>query len=611
LDQNPPQSQRASDIAPAPEDLPSALLGVAQSITGRFWRQRSHDDRTALALAQRLGLPDIIGRVLAGRGVTPETCDHFLNPTLKDHLPDPSRFQDMDRAADRLTRAIMSGEKVAVFGDYDVDGATSSALLKRFFEAVGADLTIYIPDRMAEGYGPNAPALLKLRGDGASVVVTVDCGTTAHAPLAEGQAAGLEIIVVDHHQAEPVLPKVFAVVNPNRLDETGECGQLAAIGVTYLLVIALNRQLRDKGWYRAPRREPNLLQWLDLVALGTVCDVVPLTGLNRALVTQGLKVMAQRRNIGLTALADTAGVEDKPGTYHAGYILGPRVNAGGRVGRSELGAQLLSTSNADQAREIAASLDRYNQERRAIEAMVEEQAVAAMEARLEAGTLGPVVMAVGQGWHPGVIGIVASRLRERYRRPAFVIAVSDGIGKGSGRSVPGVDLGAAVTAAKQAGILVNGGGHKMAAGVTVDESRLAELEGFFTTRLGTVIEDASGENTIGFDGALAVKGATRELVDTLEQAGPYGSGNAEPRFAVARAKIVNSSVVGDGHVRCILAGQDGGRLKAIAFRSADNDLGQCLLKSGGRLIHVAGHLRADNWRGDRNVQLMIEDAAWA
>ncbi len=595
----------------SPAETINALLGITQSVTGRFWRERERDDRVALALAQHLNLDEVVGRVLAGRGVTPDSSAQFLKPTLKEHLPDPSQFRDMERAAERLAKAIMSNEQVAVFGDYDVDGATSSALLKRFFDAVGGQLVIYIPDRILEGYGPNAPALIRLQAEGAKVAVTVDCGTTAHAPLAEGKAAGLDIIVVDHHQAEPQLPDVFALVNPNRLDESGACGQLAAVGVAYLLVIALNRKLRQSGWYRDGRSEPDLLQWLDLVALGTICDVVPLTGLNRALVTQGLKVMARRGNPGLVALADVAGVQDRPGSYHAGYILGPRVNAGGRVGRSELGARLLSTDDAGEAQEIAAELDRYNQERRAIEAMVEEQAIAATDASLSGGTPGPVIMAIGVNWHPGVIGIVASRLRERYRRPAFVIAVANGVGKGSGRSIPGVDLGAVVTAAKQAGLLVNGGGHKMAAGITVDESRLPELCDFFASRLESIVNSSIEQNSLGFDGALAVKGATRDLVDVLEQAGPFGSGNAEPRFAISRAKVVKADLVGDGHVRCILVGQDGGRLKAIAFRAADNPLGESLLNTRGRLLHVAGHLRSDNWRGERNVQLTIEDAAWA
>jgi single-stranded-DNA-specific exonuclease len=584
---------------------------VSRSITGRWWRERGRDDRVALALAQRLGLPDVVGRVLAARGVGLGDSEKYLNPTLRDLLPDPSGFHDMERAAERLAAAVTAGEKVAVFGDYDVDGATSSAILKRFFDAVGGDLSIYIPDRLSEGYGPNAPALLRLQEQGATVVITVDCGTTAFEPLAQATAAGLDLIVVDHHQAEPRLPDVYALVNPNRLDETQEFGHLAAVGVAYLLAIAVNRCLRKRGWYRDRRREPDLLQWLDLVALGTVCDVVPLTGVNRAFVVQGLRIMARRSNVGLAALADVAGMRDRPGTYHAGYVLGPRVNAGGRVGRAGLGARLLSTPDPAEAHEIALELDNFNRERQAIEAMVGDSALADVDARLGGAGPGPLVVAVGTGWHPGVIGIVASRLREKYRRPAFVIALDEGTGKGSGRSIPGVDLGAAVTAAKQAGLLINGGGHKMAAGLTVDEARVHELIEFLSARLARSVEGSADHNTLGLDGALAVKGATRKLVDILERAGPYGSGNAEPRFAVTGARIVKSDEVGNGHVRCILSGSDGGRLKAIAFRAVDGPLGDCLLRPQGRTFHLAGHLRADNWRGEKNVQFSVDDAAWA
>lgn len=586
-------------------------MGVSQSITGRRWRERERDDRAAMALSQRLDVPEIVGRVLSARGVSPENGEKFLNPTLRDHLPDPSGFVDMDKAADRIASAIAAGERLAVFGDYDVDGATSTAVLKRFFDAVRGNLAIYIPDRMTEGYGPNAPALLRLREQGVSVVITVDCGTTAYAPLAEATAAGLDVVVIDHHQAEPQLPEVYALVNPNRLDESGQFGQLAAVGVTYLLIIAVNRRLRENGWYRGEISEPDLLRWLDLVALGTICDVVPLTGLNRALVTQGLRVMARRGNPGLVALADVAGVHDRPGAYHAGYVLGPRVNAGGRVGKSDLGARLLSTTSSSEAQEIAIELDRHNKERQAIEAMVEQSAVALMEARIGDSTPGPLVLAVGEGWHPGVIGIVASRLRERYRRPAFVIALEGGIGKGSGRSIPGVDLGAAVTAAKQAGLLINGGGHKMAAGITVEVAQIEALSEFLTARLTSAVDSAADQNSLGFDGALAVEGATTDLLEMIDRAGPYGSGNTEPRFAIARARVVKSDLVGNGHVRCILAGQGGGRLKAIAFRAADNPLGQCLLRPEGRSFHIAGHLRANNWRGETNVQLTVEDAAQA
>ncbi|HUN51862.1 MAG TPA: single-stranded-DNA-specific exonuclease RecJ [Candidatus Sulfotelmatobacter sp.] len=588
-----------------------AFLGVTRSLTGRRWRARAQNERLVQALAQRLGVPELVARVLAGRGVGLEQGDNFLNPTLRDLLPDPSRFHDMDRAAARVARAIQSGEAIAVFGDYDVDGATSAALLKLFCRAVGADIRVYVPDRIREGYGPNAPALLKLAAEGARLVITVDCGTLAYGALAAAAAAGLEVIVVDHHLAEPALPAALAVINPNRLDESGHHRQLAAVGVAYLLVVAVNRALRAAGWYAA-RPEPNLLQWLDLVALGTVCDVVPLTGVNRALVGQGLKLLAQRGNIGLAALADVAGLHEPPGCFHLGFLLGPRVNAGGRVGQADLGAQLLTTTDPAEAATLARELDRLNAERRAIESMVQEDATARALADGEAAAAAtPLIVAAGRGWHQGVIGIVAARLKERFRRPALVVALDGGIGKGSARSVPGVDLGSAVTAARQAGLLINGGGHAMAAGLTVAEERLAELVDFLRARLAPQVAKLAAVASLGLDGALAVGGATADLLDLLDRAGPYGPGHAEPRFAVAGARVVQPVVVGAKHVRCTLLGPDGSRLKAVAFRALENGIGEALLRSDGLALHVAGALRADHWRGERRVQLVIEDAARA
>jgi len=416
------------------------VLGVERSLSGRRWEARLTDDRKSLALAQRLGVPELVARVLAARGVGLETAADFLAPSLRALLPDPSCLLDMDAAAERLYQALRDGERVAVFGDYDVDGATSSALLQRFLRALGVDLRVYIPDRLAEGYGPNAPALRRLATEGVRLAVTVDCGISAFGALEAAREAGLEVIVVDHHQAEMRLPPAAAVVNPNRLDQPGGLGQLAAVGVAYLLVVALNRLLRRSGWYAARALpEPDLLAWLDLVALGTVCDVVPLTGVNRALVAQGLKVMARRGNRGLAALCDVAGVAEPPGTYHAGFLLGPRVNAGGRVGEAGLGARLLATEDAGEAASIAARLDGYNAERREIERRVLDQAIEAIEA--EGGPGEALAFAAAEGWHPGVIGIVASRLKERYNLPALVVALDGALGKGSGRSVAGVDLG--------------------------------------------------------------------------------------------------------------------------------------------------------------------------
>ncbi len=584
-----------------------AVLDVARSVSGRFWRQRPADDRTALALSQRLGVPDIVGRVLAGRGVGMEDAEGFLNPTLKSALPDPSRLRDMDKAAARLATAIESGERIAVFGDYDVDGATSSALLDRYFKAIGVALTVYIPDRQKEGYGPNAPALLTLRQQGVAVVVTVDCGIAAFEPLEAAADAGLDTIVVDHHQAEPRLPTAAAVVNPNRLDDDSGLGHLAAVGVTFLLVVALNRTLRQRGWFK-DSREPDLLQWLDLVALGTVCDVVPLTGLNRVLVAQGLKIAANRNNPGLAALSDLAGVDQRPGAYHLGFVFGPRLNAGGRVGNSHLGAKLLATDDMDEAQAIAAKLNDFNLERREIEAAIQAQAIELADAK-QAGQQ-PLVFLADPRWHQGVIGIVASRLKDRYRRPAIIVAMDDEAGKGSGRSIPGVDLGAAITAAKQAGLLLAGGGHAMAAGLTVAPDKVVELEAFLSERIAEAMAGQPQSHSLGLDGALTVSGASRDLFDTLESAGPYGAGHPEPRFAIANADVVKADLVGQNHVRMVLAGARGGRLKGIAFGVADSPLGQAMLSAQGRSLHLAGHLRADDWQGRRGVQLFIEDAAF-
>lgn len=583
-----------------------AVLGVEHSATGRRWEPRLENDRTAQAIAQSLGLPDVVGRVLAARGVTVETVAEHLNPALRDLLPDPSTLHDMDKACERLVRAVMAGEQIAVFGDYDVDGATSTAVLIRFFRAVGGKIDIYVPDRLTEGYGPNAPALLELGERGAKVIITVDCGTLAFTALAAAADAGLDVIVVDHHQAEPELPRALAVINPNRLDETGAHGGLAAVGVAYLLAVGVNRRLRTAGWY-GERAEPRLLQWLDLVALGTICDMVPLTGLNRAFVAQGLKVMAHRGNTGIAALADVAAVEERLNAYHAGFVLGPRVNAGGRVGRSDLGARLLSTDDAEDAHALALELDRHNLERRAIESMVRDAAIAEADATVAEGT--GFVLIAGEGWHPGVLGLVATKLRDRFDRPAIAIGLKDGAGKGSGRSVRGFDLGAAVIAARQAGLLVNGGGHAMAAGLTVREDCIDDLRDFLAQRARSANLVGRGRGGLRLDGALAVGGANTELVSLLEQAGPYGAGNPEPRFAISHAQIVKADIVGENHVRCILTGGGGGRLKCIAFNQADRDLGQFLLGAPRTPLHLAGYLRADHWRGREEAQLIIEDAA--
>jgi single-stranded-DNA-specific exonuclease len=591
----------------------AAFLGIEQSLTGRRWAARLGDERAALAIAQRHGLPDAVARLLAARDVDLEGVPDFLDPTLRKFLPDPLHLKDMDVAVARLVRAVRDGERIVVFGDYDVDGATSSALLLRFFRAVGGNIGVYIPDRRLEGYGPNAPALLKLRQEGADVVVTVDCGVTAFEPLAEAKRAGLDLIVIDHHQAEIALPDAIAVVDPNRIDDTSPHKQMAAVGVAFLLCVGVNRALREAGWYTTERPEPDLRQWLDLVALGTVCDVVPLTGVNRALVRQGLLVMAQRRNAGLAALADVARLNETPGAYHLGFLLGPRVNAGGRVGQADLGARLLSSDDPHEVGALAVRLDEFNAERRAIEREVLDQAIGRIE-----GLYGPdrkglpsALVVESEGWHVGVIGIVASRLVERYGRPTFVIGMDGELGKGSGRSVRGVDLGAAVIAARQSGLLVNGGGHAMAAGLTVMRSALPDLAKFLDERIAPQLGTAPAVRELGIDAALTPGAATQELVGMIERAGPFGAGNALPRFALTSVRVSYAQPVGEGHVRCTLVGAERGKIDAIAFRAGQTALGPALLDPARPVLHVAGALRIDRYGGRESVRLQIDDAASA
>ena len=583
------------------------VFGVDRSICGRRWRLRAADGLEGQAVAERLALPEIVGRLLAQRGIDHNDAPGFLAPRLREQLPDPSHLRDMEVAAARLVRAVREGETIAVFGDYDVDGATSAALLLRFFAAVGGRTRVYVPDRLREGYGPNTPALLRLHAEGARVVVTVDCGTNAHLPLAEVAAAGLEVIVVDHHVAEPLLPRAAAIVNPNRLDEESPHGALAAVGVAFLLVVAVNRALRRAGWYARGRAEPDLMGWLDLVALGTVCDVVPLAGLNRAFVAQGIKVARRNANPGLAALAAIAGVSEPLDAYHLGFVFGPRVNAGGRVGAADLGARLLATDDPALAADLAQRLDAHNRERRDIETRTLEAAIAMVE---EAAQPPALVFAAATDWHPGVIGIVASRLKERYERPACVVALGDGIGRGSGRSIAGLPLGPAVIAARQAGLLINGGGHAMAAGFTVAAERLDALREFLVERLDDGLDRGRLVPELRVDAALSLGAAQAELISHIERLAPFGAGNPEPRFVLPAVRVVHTEAVGNGHLRCTLANPlDTARLRAIAFRTVGTPLGQFLAETRGAAVHVAGHLRRDTWRGGDAVQLLIDDAA--
>ncbi|MEK9673145.1 MAG: single-stranded-DNA-specific exonuclease RecJ [Rhodospirillaceae bacterium] len=554
-------------------------------------------------------MSEIGARVLAARGILPDDVPLYLEPTLRDLLPDPDKFHDMARGAERLATAIMQDECIGIFGDYDVDGATSAALLTRFIRAAGGRTAAHIPDRIAEGYGPNAPAILNLKDRrGCGVVVTVDCGTLSFGPLREVRDGGLDVIVVDHHTAESELPPALAVINPNRMDEVPGYGQLAAVGVAFLLAVAVNRTLRDAGWYRQNPPEPNLLQWLDMVALGTVCDVVPLTGINRALVLQGLKVLAARRLLGLRALADVAGIDETPSAYHLGFILGPRINAGGRVGEADLGYRLLTTEHEDEAWHLARKLDALNKERQDIELGVLDAALRRMTDAAFANS--PTAIADGASWHPGVIGIVASRLKERFNRPACVISWDGETGVGSGRSVKGVDLGTAIIAARQAGLLEKGGGHAMAAGFTVTKQKFGGFMDFLNDRVAAAIADVGMQANISVDGYLRPGGANLGLAEELAALGPFGSGNPEPRFIIPDVRLTYCDVVGQNHVKCRIAKEDGGNLDGIAFRALDSELGAALLEHDGRRLNLVGKIRSNSWMGRVSPQLQIEDAGY-
>ncbi|MDZ7895222.1 MAG: single-stranded-DNA-specific exonuclease RecJ [Sphingobium sp.] len=585
-----------------------AALNIGRSILGQPWQWRglSADGRDA-----NFKPDDLVTQILLARGCTREDLDRQRAPTIRAFMPDPSLFRDMDRAADRIADAVMQRERVTIFGDYDVDGATSAALLIRLLDALGLQAQPYIPDRLMEGYGPSGEALVRLGREGSRLIVTVDCGAQAFDALAAAQEAGVDVVVVDHHQCAATLPQAWALVNPNRLDECEEGaahGHLAAVGVAFLLGAALIRVLRARGWFR-DRAEPRLLDLLDLVALGTVADVAQLRGLNRAFVAQGLKVMGQRRNIGLSALISAARIDRAPECRDLGFALGPRINAGGRVGRADLGVRLLTTGDPAEAATIAAELDRLNEERRAIEALVQEQAAEAM-----AGQAGrSVAVVAGRGWHPGVIGIVAGRLKESSGKPSIVIALDeDGVGKGSGRSISGVDLGAAVLAAKDSGLLLAGGGHAMAAGLTVEAGKVEALAAFLDDRLSSDVERSRGGRALLIDALLAPRGVNPDFVTALEDGGPYGTGWPAPRIATGPVRIIKADVVGNGHVRTIVAGEDGRSIKTVAFRQAETELGQSLLAAPrDRRLWLAGRVKIDDWGSRPAAELHLEDAAWA
>ena len=612
-----------------------------ESASGAVWQLAEIDERRAAQISQRHGLPDLIAKLLVERGIVDEQVETFLNPKLKTSLPDPLMFQDMKAGAERLTAAIIAGEKVAIFGDYDVDGATSSALLTLYLRQVGIEPIVYIPDRMKEGYGPNKEAFDTLKAQDASLVITVDCGTLAFEPLEHAREIGLEVMVVDHHQAEAKLPDAVAVINPNRLDESGACRQLAAVGVCYLLLIAVQRLLKEKGLFLGTKsesvdepamsvreanspcesqkaftgqnkKEPDLLSLLDIVAIGTVCDVVPLTELNRSLVAQGLKIMNSNGHIGVQALREVASVMDKPlNASHLGFALGPRINAGGRVGRAGAGVELLTTNDPLKAKQIADELDKYNAERRAIESQMAEEAMAQAEIEVEkTGEQGSVIVVANQAWHQGIIGIVASRLKEKFHRPAIVISTEqETIGKGSCRSVAGFDMGAAVISAQSEGLLMKGGGHAMAAGFSIDPVRIDEFKSFMNSRYQAAeCHSYQAEHTV--DAVIRASGINLELLHMLEKLAPFGSGNPEPLMMISKARLLKSSVVGQGHVKTLWVDETlkHPALSGITFRAEDTQLGQQLLRHPKRVWDILTTLEINHWQGQQRINLMVKDA---
>jgi single-stranded-DNA-specific exonuclease len=588
------------------------FLDVERSATGRAWRDRL-DERAAaraLAIAQRHDLPELLARILAGRNVELDAVEAFLDPTIKHLMPDPYVLTAMREASQRLADAVVRGESVAIFGDYDVDGATSAAVLARFLRFGGIEPIIHIPDRLFEGYGPNVEAVRALAERGATLLVTVDCGTTSIEPLEQARKLGLDVVIIDHHQADEVLPPAMAIVNPNRRDDLSGLGHLAAVGLTFLTVVATNRVLRERGFWTAERAEPDLLALLDDVALGTVADVVPLKGLNRAFVAKGLIALRRRERAGVTNLMDVARLTGPPEAWHLGFLLGPRINAGGRIGRADLGVRLLLEADPVEAARMAGELDRLNRERQAIEQATLAQAEAEAMAALGIEEKGAVVVTAAEGWHPGVVGLVAARLKEKYGRPAFAVALEPGgLGTGSGRSIAGVDLGRAVRRGVAEGLLVKGGGHAMAAGVTLRKGALAAFRAYLEDALGTDVENARRDSALLVDGAVTAAAAKADLVTLIERAGPFGSGNPEPVIALPAHTIVFADEVGQAHVRVRLKAGDGAVVNAIAFRAAGQSLGAALLQSRGRQVHAAGSFALDRWQGEERVQFRLADIA--
>ena len=577
-----------------------------KSLGGNRWKVVPVNERIIESISQKYQLPYLVARVLYLRGIREEEISNYICPKLQTLLPDPSCLKDMDKASSCIADSIEKKEKIAIIGDYDVDGATSSSVLRLYLESVGINPLIHIPDR-EEGYGPSKMAIDEFAAQGVDLVITTDCGTTAFETFEYAKEKKMPIIVLDHHEAEVKLPDVYALVNPKRLDETCEVEYLkymAAVGVVFITIVGINRELRRRGFFGSNNPEPNLLQWLDLVALGTVCDVVPLKGLNRAFVKQGLKVMSLRNNLGIRALADKSGINEAPTAFHLGYVLGPRINACGRVGDSGLGNKLLCMKDETQAQILAEKLDEFNRQRKEIENYVLLNAIEMLEGTPQNY---PIAFVAGHDWHQGVIGIVAGKLKERYNLPSFVMSIEADEVKGSARSIPEVDLGALIISAKEQGLLTKGGGHTMAAGFSLNEDKIEAFKEFVGEYVSNKIGKEAIVPIIDIDGELELSGATLDLAEKLEMLEPYGSGNAEPKILLHRVRINKASIIGSGHVKCFLGSDSGGSVKAIAFRVADNDMGQAMLNAKGEIFDVVGVLRKDSWQGRNSVQFIIED----
>jgi len=590
-------------------DAPRPFLDVSRSVTGRAWMDRldSASTRIATAIAQRTGVSEILARVMAARGVALDDAEKHLDPTIRGLMPDPSTLTAMDALADRLAKAVADNESVALFGDYDVDGACSCALMARYLRHFGIEPQVHIPDRIFEGYGPNIAAMDKLIDAGATLIITLDCGTTSDKPIAHARERGADVLVIDHHLADHELPNATALVNPNRPDDISGLGYLCAAGVTFMVLVAVNRVLRLRG----DTGLPDLLKLLDIVALGTVCDVVPLIGLNRAFVVRGLEVARRGDNQGIAALALASRISGPLNPYHLGFMIGPRINAGGRIGNAALGTELLTVDDEHHALSIAARLDELNTERQRIEVEAVEEAVAVAEMEIGSGEGPPVLVLASANWHPGVVGLIASRLKDRFERPTFAIALhADGTGTGSGRSMPGVDLGSAVIEAVDTGLIVKGGGHAMAAGITIKPGQLGPFRAFLASTLSVDVAAARAATALRIDAALTARGASIDLVKDLERAGPYGSGNPGPIFAFPAHRAKFAQVVGKGgHVSFTLTSEDGARLKAIAFRAASTAIGDALLRGNDAAMHFAGSLSIDHYQGREQVQFRLTDLA--